>query len=406
MKKSDINLASLPDEPGVYIFYKGSTPLYVGKATNLRSRVRSYFDPLLPVKRSQKVAAAVRDATRIETRVTDSVLEALLLESRLIKMWMPAGNTDAKDDKSYWYVIITKERVPRVLSVRGRVLPLTVPQRLVAKRYGPFVHGKALKEALAIIRNIFSFYDTPFPITDALSPHAARKVAFNQSIGVYPSDTRVYKRDLRHITMLFDGKKQAIVTELEAEMARASKELRFEDAATCKRKLFALKHIRETALIGAEYREPDVAQFRIEGYDTSHLRGGHARAAMVVVDAGEPVKAEYRLFTIDDANGDDIRALKEALTRRLTHSEWPLPQLIVIDGGEVHLSAAKEVVHAEHPTIELVAVVKDERHKPREILGRREIIEVHKAGILLANTEAHRFSLSRHRRARNKAAIL
>ncbi len=406
MNKDDIDFSKVPDSSGVYLFYKGHVPLYIGKATNLRSRVKSYFDPLLPVKRSQKVAEAVANSTRIAFQTTDSVLEALLLEARLIKKWMPVGNTDAKDDKSYSYVIITKEKTPRILTVRGRSMAQDVPARLVKKRFGPFVHGLALRDAMKIIRSIFPFYDTPFPITDALSGAQRRKVSFNRSISVYPTDSVQYAKDVRHITLLFDGKKVQIVRELERDMKRAVAALRFEDASVIKKKLFALTHIRETALIGAEYREPDSAAFRIEAYDTSHLKGNSARAAMVVVEHAQPAKSEYRLFKIEDANGDDLKALTEVISRRFLHKEWPLPQLIVIDGGATHFAHAEKLIRKVAPRVSVVSVVKDERHKPKEILGRREIIEAHKMSILLANSEAHRFSLAKHRKAYRTAAIL
>ncbi len=408
MIKSDIDFSTLPDAPGVYIFSKGRTVVYVGKATSLRSRVRSYFDPLLPIKRSPLVAKVIDEATSIRTITTDSVLEALLLEASKIKEYSPVGNTDAKDDKSYNYVVITNEAVPRLLVVRGRSLNVSIAPGLIDEQFGPFVQGGALKEALKIIRKIFPYYDTTYPINGTYSKQQLKTLTFNQSIGVYPRTDELaqYKKHISYIKLLFAGKKSHILKSLEKSLAHAVKELRFEDASVIKRQLFALTHIQETSLIGSEYRDAGATNFRIEAYDTAHMRGAAARGVMVVVDSGESVKSEYRVFSIEGANGDDHRALAEIMERRFAHPEWPRPQLIVIDGGAQHFATATKTLKKLGLAIEHVAVVKDERHRPREILGKRATIDAHKTSILLANTEAHRFSLNRHRKALRKGAIL
>ena len=397
MDRTKVNFSELPDEPGVYFFKRGSEVLYVGKATSLRSRVRSYFDGQLLEKRGPVVAKAVREATSVTWEETDSVLEALILEAKYIRRLKPYGNSALKDDKSFNYVVITKEEVPRVLVLRGREMDAKVPRAGRLYTFGPFTQGGSLKEALKIVRKIFPFFDE--------KSRDPKTRMFYQSIDVYPGgDTAQYARAIRHIAQLFEGKKRALVQELERDMRRAAKAERFEEAEILKRQVFALTHIRDTALLKDEYRAPESVGYRIEAYDTAHLKGEATRAVMTVVENGEPVKDSYRIFTLRSLGkgGDDYQALREVLTRRFAHPEWPYPQLIVIDGGATHLKVARTVLIKLGRPIETCAVVKDERHKPKQVLGTRAVVSVHERAILLANYEAHRFSIAHHRRALRK----
>ena len=393
MDRAKVKFSEIPDEPGVYFFKKGREVLYVGKATSLKSRVRSYFDGQLLVKRGAVVDRVVEDATSVTWETTDSVLEALLLEATYIKKLKPYGNSQSKDDKSFNYVVITNEEFPRVLTLRGRELAAKVSPNHRKHVFGPFTHGGSLKEALKIIRKIFPYFDE--------RSREPKTVKFNQSIGVYPDvDKADYQKTIRHIALLFEGKKKSLLKTLEREMRAAARDERFEEAEVLKYQLFALTHIRDTALLKDEYRAPQSAGYRIEAYDTAHLAGSATRAVMTVVESGEAQKAEYRVFTIRSAKeSDDYQALREVLERRFMHSEWQFPKLIVIDGGRAHLKIATQVLKQLKLDIELCAVVKDEKHKPREVLGKRATVESHKSSILLANNEAHRFSIGRHRRA-------
>ena len=112
--------AGLPDKPGVYFFLKGKEILYIGKATSLRDRVKSYFGKDLIETRGPLIVDMVHKASKIEWQVTDSVLEALILEANLIKKHLPKHNTDGKSDKSFNYVCITKEELPKIVVVRGK----------------------------------------------------------------------------------------------------------------------------------------------------------------------------------------------------------------------------------------------------------------------------------------------
>src|SRR3989344_7646737 len=153
MKK--VSKIKLPDKPGVYLFKKNNQILYVGKATSLKNRVQSYMSKRLFDMRGPIVEKMIKEADKVDWEITDSVLEALILEAELIKKYKPYYNTKEKDDKSFNYVVITNEEYPRVITMRGKELLSQHGER--RKIYGPFPHGSELREALKIIRRIFPY---------------------------------------------------------------------------------------------------------------------------------------------------------------------------------------------------------------------------------------------------------
>ena len=408
MKKNDIDFSKIPDEPGIYIFKKGRNILYIGKATSLRSRVRSYFAPDIALVRSELIAKVVNDATHVAFEETDSVLEALILEAKRIKEHAPPGNTDLKDNKSFNYLVVTNEAFPRFMVVRERELASTFDPKHIKHLFGPFPNGSVLKAALKIIRRIFPFFDPAFPVNSKLTPAQAKTLRFNQSIKQYPADLdeKEYKKTVRNIILLFEAKKSTLLKTLEKEMMKSAKRQAFEEANILKRQVFALKHIQDISLVKEELRTPDTVDFRIEGYDTAHIRGSEPRGVMSVIVNGEVTPSEYRVFTIRKAKpGDDYAALKEIIERRARHTEWLYPNLVVIDGGKTHLNIAKKALLEAGMNADVVSVVKDERHRPREILGGTALAVTHESSIILANSEAHRFALNRHQRALRKRTL-
>lgn len=393
----------LPKKPGVYLFYGDKNKvLYVGKATFLRDRVRSYFDPDLPQTRGLHMVNMVLRAKTIKHVVTESALEALLLEAALIKKHRPPYNSRDKDDKSFQYAVITKEDFPRILLVRGRELfdPAKKLPYKVDTVFGPFPHGKDLKEALRIIRKILPFRDT-------CEPQSGRP-CFNAQINLCPgvcsgAITKTdYKKTIRRIKLLFSGKKSELLRSLKQDMKKAAKGQAFEEAERIKRIIFGLTHIQDVALIKEDSLKT-LKNFRIESYDIAHISGTASVGVMTVVDDGEVDKNSYRKFRIKSFSGaDDTRALREILERRLAHSEWRLPRLFVIDGGKAQKKVAENVLEEAGLVIPVVSVVKDERHRPKDILGERRIVQVHEREILLANSEAHRFAISYHRGLRER----
>lgn len=410
MQLNELAKFNVPDVPGVYLFKQGRKVLYVGKATSLRDRVRSYFDDDLIATRGPRIVDMVTNADRVSYEPTPTVLEALVREAALIRRYLPQANVEGKDDKTFLYAVITREAIPRVLVLRGKDIEFKEKRTRDGQKlkglYGPFPSGVQLREGLRLIRRIFPFFDTARPV-EASGKHHQAKIEFNKQIRQYPRTFAAdeYRHTMRNVALFLAGRGRYLRNMLEKEMQRAAKEERFEAAADARRALFALDHVQDVSLIKDENlleTRASLADMRIEAYDTAHLSGTAAIGVMTVVESGVPVKKEYRTFRIRGIQkNDDIASLKEILSRRLAHPEWPLPSAIVVDGGKTHKKTGESVLKAAGVSIPVVAVVKDERHRPREVIGalRAGITE---ADAVLANSEAHRFSLSRHRRARSK----
>ena len=411
----------IPDVPGVYFFLDGKgSILYIGKATSLRDRVKSYFTQDMLLTRGPKIVRMLLLAERIEWQTTDSALEALLLEANLIQKYQPPYNTDAKDDKSWNFVVITKEKFPRVLVERGKNLEIGEFRKV----FGPFPSGGSLKEAVKIVRRIFPFRDKCVPYEDQKNSKKGNtiemKPCFNAQIGLCPGmcagniSAREYAKTIRNIILFFEGKKTKLVQQLERDMKREAKALRFERANAIKKTLFALGNIQDVALLKRNLFEKDREMFasvvgssyRIEAYDVAHLGGTETVGVMTVVSGGSAEKTDYRKFIIrGDTHGNDLAALEELLRRRLVHTEWGLPSLIVVDGSHLQRHVAEAVLKDFSLDIPIVSVVKDARHQPKSILGPKKERNAFKNDILFANSEAHRYAISFHRKRRGKAFL-
>lgn len=391
----------LPDSPGVYLFRGAKREiLYVGKATSLRSRVASYFQRDLIETRGPIIVGMVEAAKNIDFIETDSVLEALILEAHFIKKHQPPYNTKEKDNKSFNYVVITKEEFPRVLTMRGRELESSALK--IKYSFGPFPQGGALRDALVIVRKIFPFRDKCTPGTG--------KPCFNAQIGLCPGvcsgtiSKSEYAKMITRIKLFFEGKKKILIRKLEQEMKARAKVLKFEDASRIKRMLFALAHIQDVALLKADFEKhiANSESFRIEAYDVAHISGTNTVGVMVVVENGQVQKSQYRKFKIKTSTNDDNASLREILSRRFNHPEWPMPKLVVVDGGTAQVNTAEKAFHEWGIAVPVLGIVKDERHRPKNILGKKELVEAHGNGALLANSEAHRFSIAYHRDLRGR----
>lgn len=353
----------------------------------------------------------VSEAHALDWRETDSVLEALILEANLIKTHKPKYNVLEKDDKSFNYVVLTKEDFPRVLLVRGKDLPTQWPAKARLCVFGPFPHGLQLQEALKLIRRIFPYRDSSCtPAPQQLAEGKKPKPCFNAQLGLCPGicsgqmGRAEYRKIVRHLVLFFSGKKKTLIAQLEREMKAYAKAEQFEEAAERRRQLFALAHIQDVALIKEEYRTPHTATaFRVEAYDVAHLMGGAMVGVMTVVENGVKIPAEYRKFTIKTVRGsNDPAALAEVLSRRLGHAEWPMPKLIVVDGSTAQLNAAEKVLAEVGVRIPVVGVVKDEKHRPKHIKGDRMLVTTRQKEILLSNAEAHRYAIAFHRQKKRK----
>ena len=408
MKSQDLKKLNLPDNPGVYFWKKGKEILYIGKATSLRDRVRSYFAKDLIQTRGPAILDMVMITDTIEYEKTDTVLEALMLEANLIKKHQPKYNVKEKDNKSFTYVVITDEPFPRVGTVRGRTL--TVQKQLdalsvkIKYTFGPFPSYSSLLGGMRILRKIFPFRDMK-----STNPTHDR---FYQQLQLSPDHTnsevqKTYSETIKHIVQFFKGNKKGIINDLKKKMNQYAKDLRFEEAEMAKRQMWALEHINDISLIKRDfYEDQPLETFRIESYDIAHISGTSTVGVMIAIENGHADKTGYRKFKIHrvkEGSVNELASLKEVLERRFSHPEWPFPNLVAVDGGQTHFNHARKILdELGYKNILVASVVKDERHRPKGIIGPDAIIKKHKTAILLANSESHRFAIAYHKDLRGR----
>jgi excinuclease ABC subunit C len=390
----------LPQTPGVYVMRGARNKvLYIGKAVNLRRRVSSYFLRA----HDARIETLVSQIKRIDHFETDNAIEALILEAKLIKQYQPPFNIREKDDKSFLFVEITREPFPRVLLVRGT-------EKKRGMRYGPFVSAMEVRKALKVLRKIF-----PFHLHKPEQVGTFKRPCFDYEIGLCPGtcvgaiSKEAYRRNIRNIRYILQGKKKHLLTALKREMKMASKTLRFEEAERIRRQIFALDHLRDTAFIRNDLDVivlpgEEVKKVRIEGYDISTISGTSAVGSMVVFVNDVPMKDLYRKFKIRTvAKPDDVGMLEEVLRRRLGN-DWELPDLILVDGGLGQAQRAKKVLSEHGLSIPVLGIVKGPDRKRNDIIGLRPK-HIPFDTLVAVRDEAHRFAIRYHRELRGKNAL-
>ena len=404
----------LPPTPGVYFMKdaKGKI-LYIGKATSLKSRVGSYF--IRPA--DQRIAKMVSLIAAIDYEETPTAVEALILESSLIKKKQPPYNILSKDDKSFVYLAFTKEDYPTPVLIRAHELG-RMSTRNFSKVFGPFRGSATVRAALDALRK-------SFPWTTCKP--GRKRPCFYRHLGMCPGvctgdiSAKEYGEIIRQLMQFFEGKRATVVKEMQKDMEKASKEERYEYAKELRDRLYALAHIRDIAVLKKEDAELDtfINIFgRIEGYDISNTSGQDPVGSMVVFKDGEPSKRSYRKFIIKDVKGpNDVAMMKEMLTRRFARSmenkdsktrPWPLPDLILIDGGVGQINAAKQAMRKYKLKIPIVGIAKGPDRKRDELIYDRgdyelgRLVKAFKSTLQHVRDEAHRFAVSFHRKRRGK----
>ncbi len=371
----------LPRTAGVYVFRsRAGTPLYIGKAANLRTRVSNYRRPTDP-----RIAAMVKAAAKLTWTETDTDIEALILESQLIKKLKPRYNIDWRDDKNYFYVAVTDEEFPQLILTHQH--QQTKIRKPIKELIGPFTDGVPLKVTLRVLRNLF-------PTCTCKQKHHLR--CLNAHIGKCPgycclkmpatvTQKKEYAHNIRAVRDVLTGKRDVLIRRLARTMP---------DIAL---KLFRVFKNAQINARNQRFTGHTDAPARVEGYDIANIQGQYAVGAMAVFTDGMPDKNEYRLFNIK-IRGGDTDMLREMLERRLKHKEWPLADLVVIDGGKAQLNTAIAVFNkskVEDVKLRIVAVTKDERHRAARVVGN--IQGVDKKFAFAVDAEAHRFAVSRYR---------
>ncbi len=417
-----------PTTPGVYLMKDGQgRVLYVGKAKNLRNRASHYFtkaaadDP-----RTSDLVKLIED---IDFVPAETEVDALLLEARLVKDVQPRFNVDLKDDKSFPYLQIrVREDFPRVEFTR-------TPRRRGVKLYGPFTSAKTLRHAIQVLQRLFQFRTCSLDIV-ADDPrwrwfrpcllHSIRQCTAPCNFRVTKED---YRKQIRKLRMVMEGKKDRLLREMEKEMQEASAAMLFEKAARLRDDIAALQKLGQRGDVDRDV-QPEVfpidpkkglAGLRkvlglekkprtIEGVDIAHLGGNDTVASLVHFIDGLPFKPGYRRFRIRTVRGvDDFASIREVVTRRfrrLAREEEVFPDILLIDGGKGQLNAALEAFRflgVEPPVLLSLAKREEEVYRPGEAEPLR--LSRHSAALRLlqyVRDEAHRFAQHYHHILRRK----
>ena len=337
-------VSSLPKSSGIYIFKKGrGTILYIGKAGNIRERVKSHFRS--PGFRDKLF---IGDVKKIGYLKTDSEIEALILEANLIKREQPKFNILWRDDKNYFFAGITREDFPRIFITHQTKLKIK-NLKLKIDYLGPFVDGKALKATLKILRRAFPYRSCKriprraclwYQLNRCPGPCTLLLSLAKQLPGLRVKIKRESQKNTKNLIKVLQGKKTQVLIDLKREMKRCSQGQEVDRAARLRDQIEALNNVFEQAQVfqGLIERErpnwPETEKLlkkilgikkkvlRIEGYDVSNIQGKKATGAMIVFEKGEPDKKEYRKFKIKILKEpNDIAMLKEIISRRLNHPE-------------------------------------------------------------------------------------
>ncbi len=398
--------------------------LYVGKAINLRRRVASYFSMLIDLGEKTKALSAKIHAIRYIPVASE--IESLLLEANYIKKYIPPFNVRFTDGKSYPMIQITvKSKFPAVLYARK----ITDPKSLY---FGPYPNAGAMRLVVKTIRRIFPF--------QSVAKHPNR-ICLYYHLGLCPcpavfsENIQEHKKNIRYVIQFLKGKSKKIINDLEKERDKFSREEKFEQAQEVQKKIDSIKLITQPVHKPFEYeinpnltvdlRQQELSELkrilnkndvpanhldRIECYDISNIQGHNTTGSMVVFTNGEKDSSQYRKFRIRSllqGLPNDVAAMTEVLQRRMTHEEWPIPDLIIVDGGKGQISAVLKVLQQKKLAISLIGLAKREEtiitSSFREIFlpVRSPALNL----VLRIRDETHRFAITYHRKLRSKQAL-
>lgn len=401
------DLKNLPDAPGIYLFYDKQGLVYVGKASSLKNRVRSYFK--IGRKTARPIEQMIHEIVNIEYKVTDSVLEAILLEGEYIKKYLPKYNVAWKDDKSWNYIIISKDIYPKVLTLRAHDRKNLVnldEQKMYSHVFGPYP-GMKTKEMMNILRRLFYISECEF---GAKRPCLYYQMGQCLGVCIGEISSADYKEKvINPLIMFLRGKKKMLIKNLEKQMNVSARQNEFEEAGRFRDQITALQKIQDIALLNKSFFEESERkrEVRIEGYDISNLGATDKVGSMVVFDETGPVKKDYRKFNIKSVEGQsDVDCLDEVLTRRLKHSEWPLPNVFLIDGGKPQVNRTLQVLREFKLDIPVVGIAKGpKRDKNQFILSSKKAdfvswLQKNKFLLIQVRDEAHRFAIRFNRSKR------
>jgi len=439
---------NLPQTPGSYIF-KDSTGkvIYVGKAKNLKARVKSYFSVNIPS--DFKTAELVRRINDLEFIKVDSEFEAIILEAELIKKYKPKYNIVLKDDRSKIYIVIRNDLI--TLSEKKYKLPKVITARKPDLKetdivFGPYPNNVVVRNILTTSRKIFPFRDCNYSkfskYKKIRSPclYGHMGICSSPCLASEASDLSDYKKSISGLKKILSGNVTGLIRDINKKMQTYSKNENYEEAVVCRDLLdkfyFVQKTFREAEeYINNPYLVDDISKKsleeikdflpvlknlprRIECYDISNISGKEAVGSMVVSINGTIDKSEYKRFRIKfKKTPDDFGMMYEVLYRRLKRElpgsdmkSWGVPDLIVVDGGKPQVSSASDVLRDLEILVPVVGIAKKyetlvykegkdfiEKTFPKDSLGMKLIIKL--------RDESHRFAQSYHHLLRKRSLL-
>lgn len=430
-RRAAAKVREFPQTPGVYLMKDSAgRVIYIGKAKNLRSRAGSYFSQ--SAKDESRTADWVHEICDIDYIECESEVDALLMESRLVKDIQPKHNKELKDDKTFPYLMITThEDFPRVEVTRE-------PRDRGVKLYGPFANAGDLRGAVQVLQRIFKFRTCSLDIDDGDEKWKWFRPCLLASIDqcTAPCNLRIgkdeYRKDIRRLQMFLDGKKDSLLKQMRKEMDAAAKTLEFEKAARLRDEIKMLETLDKRGELDTHaqpevfYIDPkkgltglrkvlklDETPRTIEGIDIAHLGGGQTVASVVQFLDGLPFKPGYRRYKIRAVDGiDDFRSIHEVVARRykrMYDESEVFPDIILIDGGKGQLSSAVAAFRDQRvplPTVISLAKREEEIFRP----GDSEPLRLSRHAFALrllqyVRDEAHRFAQHYHHMLRKKSTF-
>lgn len=430
-RQAAAKVRKFPQSPGVYLMKDDAgRVIYIGKAKNLRSRAGSYF--LKGAEEEWRTAPWVHEICDVDYIECESEVDALMMESRLIKDTQPKHNKELKDDKTFPYLMISRrEDFPRVEVTRE-------PRDRNVKLYGPFANAGDLRGAIQVLQRIFQFRTCTLDIDENDERWNWFRPCLLASINqcTAPCNLRIskqeYRKDIKRLEMFLDGKKESLLKQLRSEMQQASAELQFEKAARIRDEIRMLERLDDRGDL-ATHAQPEVFYVdpkkglsglrkvlelkftprTVEGIDIAHLGGGQTVASVVQFLDGLPFKPGYRRYKIRTVTGiDDFRSIHEVVSRRykrLYDEGEVFPDILLIDGGKGQLNAALAAFREQR--IEPPTILSLAKREEEIFLPAREsplILSRHAFALRLlqyVRDEAHRFAQHYHHMLRRKTTF-
>ncbi len=420
-----------PQAPGVYLFKDSAgRVIYVGKATNLRSRAGSYF--LKGASEELRTSGWVGEIADADFIACDSEVDALLVESRLIKDIQPKHNKELKDDKTFPYLMITtREDFPRVEVTRE-------PRQHGVKLYGPFASAGGLRGAVQVLQRIFKFRTCSLDIEQNDERWKWFRPCLLASINqcTAPCNFRIdqedYRRDIRRLQLFLEGRKRTVLKQMHSEMQSASAALQYERAARLRDDIRMLETLDQRGELDTHV-QPEVFHIdpkkglnglrqvlklsqtprSIEGVDIAHLQGRQTVASLVQFLDGMPFKPGYRHYKIRAVEGnDDYQSIHEVISRRyrrLANESDVFPDIVLIDGGKGQLRAALSAFREQEITPPVVLSLA-KRNEEIYLPGKSEPLRLSRHAYALrllqyVRDEAHRFAQHYHHILRKKSTL-